>query len=811
MLRPEASERQALRAPLRAFQAPQALTFGMRGAGAVAVLCAAGLAMAQAAPTPAVEPASAPQPAPSMPAPAAAAPTPTSRPTPTSTEPPPAARPTPAAPQAPTGSAGAVQRVQVEGSQDPNEARRRSTASRIIYGRDDIERMGDATVGEILKRLPGVTVGGRPGRGGDPRMRGLGGGYTQILVDGERMPPGFSVDAIEPDQIERIEILRAPVAEFGARAIAGTINIVLREEFKPRQNALRAFFAMEEDRPQGNLTWTRGDRKGSMDYTVTGTVSGRRQQDENTSSITGANADGQPVLAQQIHNRSQSDNAAAFISGRWRWQAGRDRWELQPFVNLSRAQGRGMSDLQQTLGAMPAPYAHADSQFSSHSEQGRLAGSWMRVLDSGARLLWRGGVSLNLSERESESMQRSADGGLLRLRQDHSRIEDQSLNLGGRYSQLIVRQGNQDHSLVAGWEVQLNRRLDARTLLDNGVSRLADFGDDVQAATRRLAVYVQDEWEIGKVWGINLGLRWEGINTRSDSALLKVDNTSSVATPLAHFVWRLAPGSRDQVRLSLTRSYRTPSTAQLIGRPVLSGLYPVEGPNQPTSPDRSGNPLLKPEVARGADLAFERFLQGGGVLSANVFVRHIDDLIRNVRALQPVVWSPVPLWVSSPRNIGAAQTAGFELEARFRAPDVGLPNWPLTVRSNASRFWSRVDQVAGPNNRLDQQPNWTANLGLDWASRSMPWTWGGNLNLTPAFVVRQIDGQYYEQGRKRVIDAYALWRLSPLTGLRFSVSNADPLDYLTRNTSELEDGSVQRQQTLARTYAVWGARLEWKF
>ncbi|NBX95779.1 MAG: TonB-dependent receptor, partial [Betaproteobacteria bacterium] len=369
--------------------------------------------------------------------------------------------------------------------------------------------MGDATVGEILKRLPGVTVGGRPGRGGDPRMRGLGGGYTQILVDGERMPPGFSVDAIEPDQIERIEILRAPVAEFGARAIAGTINIVLREAFKPRQNALRAFVAMEEDRPQGNLTWTRGDQQGGMDYTVTGTVSGRRQQDENSSVIQGFKADGSPVLAQQIHNLSTSDNAAAFVSGRWRWQVGRDRWELQPFLNLTRAQGRGASDLEQTLGQLPQPYAHADSQSSSHTEQGRLAGSWMRVLDSGARLLLRGGASLNLSSRESESMQRAADGSLLRLRQDRSRIEDQSLTQGGRYSRLLVREGNQDHSLVAGWELQLNRRIDERTLLDNGVSRLADFGEDVQAATRRLAVYVQDEWEIGRVWGINLGLRWE--------------------------------------------------------------------------------------------------------------------------------------------------------------------------------------------------------------------------------------------------------------------------------------------------------------
>ena len=99
---------------------------------------------------------------------------------------------------------------------DETEARRQSTAAKIIVGRDDIELYGDSTVGELLKRLPGITVQGRPGRGGAPRMRGLGNGYTQILIDGERVPRGFSLDDLSPEQIERIEILRAPTAETGA-------------------------------------------------------------------------------------------------------------------------------------------------------------------------------------------------------------------------------------------------------------------------------------------------------------------------------------------------------------------------------------------------------------------------------------------------------------------------------------------------------------------------------------------------------------------------------------------------------------------
>ena len=64
-----------------------------------------------------------------------------------------------------------------------------------------------------------------PGRGGAPRMRGLGAGYTQILINGDPMPQGFALDQLSPSQIERIEVLRAPTAETGTRAIAGTNTI----------------------------------------------------------------------------------------------------------------------------------------------------------------------------------------------------------------------------------------------------------------------------------------------------------------------------------------------------------------------------------------------------------------------------------------------------------------------------------------------------------------------------------------------------------------------------------------------------------
>ena len=79
-------------------------------------------------------------------------------------------------------------------------------------------------------------------------------------------------------------------------------------------------------------------------------------------------------------------------------------------------------------------------------------------------------------------------------------------------------------------------------------------------------------------------------------------------TPLLHAVWKPDPASRDQVRMSLTRSYKSPTLQNLVARPSLSSRYPASGANTATSPDRAGNPDLRPELATGLDIAFERYL-----------------------------------------------------------------------------------------------------------------------------------------------------------------------------------------------------------
>jgi len=74
--------------------------------------------------------------------------------------------------------------VQVKASADMQ--RREDTASRIVITREEILRHGDPSALDVMRRLPGVTVSGS-----GPRMRGLGAGYTQLLVNGERPAPAL--------------------------------------------------------------------------------------------------------------------------------------------------------------------------------------------------------------------------------------------------------------------------------------------------------------------------------------------------------------------------------------------------------------------------------------------------------------------------------------------------------------------------------------------------------------------------------------------------------------------------------------------
>jgi len=641
------------------------------------------------------------------------------------------------------------------------EVRRESSASKIVIGREEIEKQGDSTLGEVLKRLPGVTVQGAPGRGGAIRMRGLGGGYTQILLDGERVPPGFSIDSLTPEQVEKIEIMRAPTAETGARAIAGTINIVLREGQKANPDDLKITRSQEHGEGSTMLSWVHNLKTQPLSGTVTLSLMDQYRPDESTSVITS-----DPGVDRIRFNESLGHRKAMPGSARLQWKGEQGRTlTLTPFVVYSDYASPGQLQIRETEGGLRSDSAQTLNQ--SIFAMARLNGQWTQRLSADDRLEVRFG--LGQSRYDFRLDQTGAADVLLFNGFETQNFVDRSGSLNGKWTRAM----DNGHQIVSGLELEGVRRVEeANAAVD-------EDGGDIRARTFRWAAYAQDEFKINANWSAYTGLRYESILTEGTSEQGLKSNNSSVWTPLLHALWKPDPAKRDQVRMSLTRSYKTPTLYNLVARPV-----PSREANSPTRPDRVGNPDLRPEMATGIDVAFERYLPGGGVLSANVFHRQISDLIRYTVAQQSSPsWAPgQDRWVSSPVNLGDATTQGIELEAKFRLDQVRAGALPVDIRSNLSLFSSRVKQVPGPDNRLDQQPGMTANLGADYRVRSVPLTVGGNFNWNPDYDTRRSEQQWAYQGTKRVLDVYGQWRFSAATALRLTVSNLTARDYLTSST-----------------------------
>jgi len=687
----------------------------------------------------------------------------------------------------PAGAANTTDlgQVEVRGNRNNDtEMRRESSAAKIVIGREEIQKQGDANLGEVLKRLPGVTVQGAPGRGGAIRMRGLGGGYTQILLDGERLPPGFSIDSLLPEQVERIEILRAPTAETGARAIAGTINIVLREGQKANPDDLKITRSREYGHDSTLLNWVHNLNIQPLTGTLTMSVTDQYRPDSSSSVIT-SNVLGDSTRSNESLGRRQAMHANARLQ--WRGEQGKTL-TLTPFVVYSDFAGNGLIQANR-LGTEASETAQTLNQ--SRFAMARLNGQWAQRLSADDRLEVRFGVGqseydLRLDQTLTTP---SATTPLLLNTTQYQNFIDRSGSLSSKWTRAM----DNGHQVVSGLELEGVRRVEeARGLLD-------DNAGDLTASTLRWAAYAQDEFKINRHWSAHTGLRYETITTEANATSGLKSNTSSVWTPLLHALWKPDPTKRDQVRMSLTRSYRTPTLHNLMARPVSSG----EVISRPTRPDRIGNPDLRPELATGIDVAFERYLAGGGVLSANVFRREITDLIRYTVTQQN------GRFVSSPINIGDASTQGLELEAKFRLNQAFTDALPIDIRSNVSFFGSNVKQVPGPNNRLDQQPDMTANLGADYRIRGIPLTLGGNLNWNPDYDTRRTEQSMFYQGVKRVVDVYGLWRISPASAIRLTVSNLQPRDYVTAST--FDNGTfTEASRTTDRNWRNVQLRLEMK-
>ncbi len=702
-----------------------------------------------------------------------------------------------------------IQKVEVQGTRAYDE-RRQDTATKIVVTQEEILRYGDTTVSEVLKRLPGVTIGGVQGRGGDIRMRGLGAGYTQIMLNGEPSPPGFSLDSLSPDLIERIEVIRAATADLSTASIAGTINIVLRKTVQTAQKELKLGLFEDGGKFGENINYQVSDKAGRMSYSISGNLNHGQYERPSYSDEVRLDVNGRPYTTTHTNSLGWGTFNNLGFSPRinWNFENG-DTLTTQSFVNASRFDGH-FSEARSfaIVGEVPAELkGHEDSLrpiYASdlqkvHSDFSMLRTNlnWVHKLADSAKLDVKLGLNYNKRNSDVELWGYGTNNTQILDRRSISGATDKGLTMSGKYSAPFV----QDHSFVFGWDGAYSKRGETRTQSDmtDPSLKAINLNEDFNADVTRLAVFAQDEWNVTKQWSVYGGLRWEGIDTSSSGSFkanvtdavnkpYSIHNKFSVWSPILQTLYKLPDSKNDQIRLGLTRTYKAPDTSRLIPRRFISNNN-----TNPNSPDSMGNPNLKPELAWGLDMAYEHYLPGGGMLSASVFYRRINDFTRTQLTKEGT--GPDAIYVTMPVNDGQATTRGIELEAKFplRAMVEGAP--AIDFRANLSFNWSSISSVPGPNNRLDSQTPISANLGMDYKLDKIPLTLGGNASFQTGGPVNISAVQSSYSVPKRVLDVYALWKFDPKTNLRVSLGNLLHQDNVSIGTYSDKGSTIQTSVT----------------
>jgi len=682
-----------------------------------------------------------------------------------------------------------VQQVTVSGA--AADLRRQSTTTAIVIARDELLRQGDASLADVLKRQPGVSVDAVPGRAPAIRMRGMGSGYVAILLNGVPAPSGFALESISPDLVERIEIQRVATAETSSQAVAGAINIILRKTSGSRDE-IKAGSSVIAGYAAPTVVAQHNGQAGALAWTLVATL----RRDRN------------PVTALDIEQAAQSDERAALLRRTaWTDRQVQDMLELAPRLNWKASpadsfssqifvRARHIDNLasqsETTLAGAPTAFPRSTANYRSHLLKGYVDGAWARRLDEGASLNAK--LVTSWTRSTADFLYRGMDAGsaLLETRRVASGpVERQSIFNGS-----WRRPFGAGHALTAGWDLGYRTRSEYRRehQYDALGAALLASDEDYRATVRRIALFVQDEWDITPAWSGYLGLRRETLRTSgAGNAAAPVDVGSGVWSPIVQTLYKLQPdaqGRQDQFRLAVGRSYKAPEITQLTPR-----RYTVDNNNSPTNPDQQGNPNLRPELALNLDLAWERYWRKEGENSAMLSVSAFDKRIRDITLDR--IFESGGVWILTPDNAGRARVRGIEFEARTTRA-------ALAGRANLARNWSRLERVPGPDNRIDGQPAWTGNLGLDYTAGAAL-DLGGTASYRGRYASRQSIVTARSGTPKRQLDLYAVWKAGRNARLRLSANDLLHQDYIERNiytgTGGLVRSSVYRAHTTWR--AVW--------
>jgi outer membrane receptor for ferrienterochelin and colicins len=638
----------------------------------------------------------------------------------------------------------------------PMRNRTDTVAPELVYDQRFFEQFEPLSVGDQLSRVPGVAFTSDIGERDAPQMRGLGEGFTQVLVNGRPIPGAGNdrtvfVDRIPAEIIDRIEIVRAPSANIDSQGIGGTINIILKDGASLPPGAIARIGGIydldnEELSPLGALSVS--GRTDDRRVAWSATVDAQRRYNvkdldqqlfDDTSPGFDPNSDGSELFQpddfdpttpstlavehqDQIDTRESTDLS---FNGDLSFELApehtlridafalnTERDETEDGVLYVRSDDGGdggdddgdVSDEAWNLDTIESQQQHIEQQSYGISAlyEAQLSESWS--FESQAR--WANFTEDNVETSFEDDPPEPAEQVVIDSEDTETSIDGELTFNSDSFAQGLGLSG---FELAFGVALKNKTRDYSQQEFedDNGDGDFDDPDDDVtldsglfEYTEDRFDAWVMTELEFNPSLTLQLGVRSESTETEANVVGgVSGSSSSDQINPSAHLQWDV--WENGQVRVSYARTVRRPSLDQVV---------PFANSDSPEDDDETvGNPNLEQESAWGYDIGYEHRIGSRGVIGFNYFHRDVEDLISLVST---GVSTGVPgAFVYTFQNTGDGEVSGWEVDVSTPLDFIGLPDTGFFA--NYTELDSeRIEPLTGLPARFNAQPEYVYNYGI---------------------------------------------------------------------------------------------------
>lgn len=622
----------------------------------------------------------------------------------------------------PDGSTAQLDAVEVRGeiifrdrAEDP---------ATLVYDLAFFQAFEPVTVGDMLKRVPSVAFLSDVLEYDGVRLRGLDPGYSQILINGNRVPGAgfdrsFFVDRIPAELVDRIEIVRSSSADRSGDTIAGALNIVLRDGYSIDGGYIRAGAALYPDdelEPTLGAVWG-GEALGGQ-LLVGASVQGRRNPKLKFSERydePGGTLDNTEV---QTDTRSGDDYS---FNLDYTADAGPGKLSLNAFfVRTDRLQDEDSIEYQEGVETDENIISINDNDLDIRTDNYQLGAAYEWQMAGGETRVRLGFAGIDDEQYEFEDeYEYLRDGNPFpeddRYTGDRTYVDIRDRELSGeiRHTRdlgaselrfgIEATRKERDTSITTdrnritipnapGPRPTIPGEFGPFLPLDGGLNTIEETR--IEPFVKLSGTSGAIEWETG--------LRYQQtdveINDRTvDPADARAENDFGVLLPSAHLRWNLDDSNR--ITVSVARTMRRPGFDQISPALLLAEL----GDN-----DLLGNPDLEPETAWGFDLGWERRLGARGIVGINAFYRDITDLVEIANTGDEGDEGP-GTFILQPRNTGDGEVWGIELDLSTPLTAWGMEN--TGVFFNYSWLDSEITDVFGKR-KFNSQSDYVYNAGF---------------------------------------------------------------------------------------------------